>query len=92
MKVTLEPTAEIFEAPVNGVKVPMRVWVGQTEGGVAIGAYVLSIVPIDTGDHARMKAELPSFMRPSRDVFTIDTRSEAEKRAQHIHDTGQEPT
>ncbi len=72
MKITIEPTAEVFEAPINGVKVPVRVWSGRTESGLEIEAYVLSIVPKDELDHLRMKAELPEFMRPSREVFTID--------------------
>lgn len=92
MKITIEATAEIFEAPINGTKVPVRVWTGQTEGGIGIEAYVLSIVPKEPLDHARMASELPGCMRPSSQMFTIDTRSDTEKRAQHIHETGLEPT
>lgn len=90
--ITMEPTAEMFEAPINGVKVPVRIWAGVTSGGVKVEAYVLSITPNDDADAAKMKAELPGFMVPSRAVYSIDTRSVAEKRAQAIHETGWDPT
>jgi len=91
MKATIEPTPELYDAPINGVKVPVRIWKGTTTGGVPIEAYVLSITPDHEHDIAAFKAELPPFMQPSRETYTIDTRSEAERRAQHIHDTGGEP-
>lgn len=73
MKATIEPTPELYDAPINGVKVPVRIWKGTTEGGVAIEAYVLSITPDNDADAPRLKVELPAFVRPSRETFTIDT-------------------
>lgn len=83
MKATLEPTPELFQAPINGVRVPCRVWRGTTEGGVPIEAYVLSIVPdppipdlmAELSD--QLKAELPPFMVPSRQLLDIDLDDEA---------------
>lgn len=70
--VTVSPTRELYEAPINGQLVPCRVWKGFTAGGVAIEAYVISIVPLHEHDHERMKAELPDIMKPSREVYDID--------------------
>lgn len=91
MKIVLEPTPELYQAPVNGVHVPVRIWRGRTLGGTPIEAYVLSITPDNEADSERLQAELPPFMVHSRDLYDIDTRSEAERRAQHIHETGEEP-
>lgn len=71
MWVKLEPTPEIFEAVVNGATVPLRIWAGQTGGGVPIEAYILSITPNDPADSPTLKAELPLFMGPSRQAFAI---------------------
>lgn len=76
MKIVVAPTLEIWDAPINGVKVPVRIWVGYTEGGIAIEAYVLSITPDAVADSPRLNAEMPGFMRPSRETFVIDTGGE----------------
>jgi hypothetical protein len=91
MNIVIEPTPEMFEAHINGAVIPVRIWAGRTQGGIPIEAYVLSITPNDSDDVAGLRAELPSYMKPSRETFSIDTRSDAERRAQHIHDTGEEP-
>lgn len=72
MKATLEPTSELYEAPINGVRVPVRIWKGLTEGGVRIEAYVLSITPDNSEDSNRLRDELPDFMVPSRQMYNID--------------------
>lgn len=72
MKIMIEPSDEIYTANINGADVPTRVWRGITLGGVAITAYILSIVPNDAEhDLERFKAELPPFMKPSREVFDV---------------------
>ena len=76
MKIVAEPTPEIFEAPINGVKVPVRIWRGRTEKGVELEVLVLSIIPENDFDHARLKEELPPYMRPSRESFHIDLPAE----------------
>jgi hypothetical protein len=92
MQITIEPTEEKYLAPVNGVQVPTRIWLGVTEGGINIEAYVLSIVPLNEFDAADFKAECQAdeCLKPSRELYAIDTRSEQEKRAQSIHETGME--
>jgi hypothetical protein len=77
MKATLEPTPEMFDAPINGVGVPTRIWKGTTGGGVPIEAYVLSITPDNDLDRQRLQAELPAFMQHSRDAYTIATDGES---------------
>ena len=91
MKIVIEPTPELYQAPINGVHVPVRIWRGRTLSGTPIKACVLSIIPNDEGDADRLQAELPPFMVRSRDLYDINTRSEAERRAQHIHEAGEEP-
>jgi len=76
MKATIEPTPEMFDAPINGVAIPLRIWKGQTEAGIAIEAYVLSITPDNDLDRDLLRAELPEYMRPSRETFAIDTSGE----------------
>ena len=90
MKVVLEPTPELYQAPINGAHVPVRIWRGRTLSGTPIKACVLSIIANDEGDADRLQAELPLFMVRSRDLYDIDARSEAEHRAQHINQTGEE--
>lgn len=68
MKVIIEPTPELWPAPVNGVEVPCRIWKGCTDKGTKVELYVLSIVP---EEDVSLEEEVPEFMRPSREVFTI---------------------
>jgi len=71
MNITVEPTPEVFHAVINGVEIPLRIWKGKTDGGIAIEAYVLSITPNNSADHEALGEALP-FKRKSRDVFHID--------------------
>jgi hypothetical protein len=73
MKIEIEPTPELYEAPINDVLVPVRIWRGRTSGGVAIEAYILSVTPNDPADSDRLRSELPPFMGRSRDTYKIDT-------------------
>ena len=72
MKLTIEPTLEIYDAPINGVKVPVRIWQGVSEGGVAVEVYVLSVTPKRAEDLAALRREVPEFMRLSRETYRID--------------------
>jgi|GEM_PF-1749970 len=76
MNITLEPTPELYDAPINGVKVPVRIWVGYTSAGIPIEAYVLTITPDNKLDAERLAAEMPPFMVPSRHLFKVDLGSE----------------
>lgn len=73
MNITITPTPELYEAPINGVKVPVRIWSGVTSEGVRIEAYVLSITPSNASEHGQLQLSLPNFMRRSSDMFQIDT-------------------
>jgi hypothetical protein len=73
MEVKLRPTREMFNVPANGANVPTRIWMGETQAGVGIEAYILSIVPVRGEDVSRLQEELPGFMRPTREVMRIDT-------------------
>jgi len=72
MKIIIEATPEMFDAPINGQSIPMRVWKGKTEQGVEIEAYVLSIVTVDHNDHGKLLCEADDFMVPTRDQYEID--------------------
>lgn len=73
MNVTLSPTPELWNAPLNGTQVPVRVWHGHTQAGTPIEAFVVSITPRDPADHAALAQQVPPYMRPSREVYDIDT-------------------
>jgi hypothetical protein len=79
MKVTIEPTPELYQAPINGVKVPVRVWRGVDDRGNPMDVYVLSIVPDDGVDLEQFRAGLPDFMVPSRQLYEIDLSIDATK-------------
>jgi len=92
MTVTLEPTPEMWLAPINGTRVPLRVWRGTTSGGLAIEAHVLAITPAnkDASATEALRAELPPFMVRARDLYAIDLTSETEGALQ-INKPGLEP-
>ena len=71
MKITLEPTPEIYRGPINGVEVPMRIWKGFTEDGIPVEAYVLSITPDNKSDVTKFEDLLPPYMIRSRQAFKI---------------------
>jgi hypothetical protein len=71
MMITLEPTEEMYSAPIDGVEVKVRIWRGRSANGVAIEAYVLAITPVDPSDQALLQSQLPPFMRPARQVYQI---------------------
>jgi len=71
MRIEIEPTPELYDAPINGVTVPVRIWRGFTDNGAAIEAYVLSITPNSEEDQVKLKAGLPFFMAPSRNMYQI---------------------
>ncbi len=89
MKINIEPTPELYNAPINGVSVPVRIWRGFTDNGIAIEAYVLSITPDDEGEHEKLKAALPFFMVPSRTLYRIGDSDAA--RQQAMDDLAAEP-
>lgn len=78
MRIDIEPTPEMFDAPINGQVIPVRVWKGSTAQGVPIEAYVLSIVPdppipeMMAALSSRLAQEIPPFMKRSREVYQID--------------------
>lgn len=71
MKITITPTRELYDVPINGQAVPTRIWSGVTEGGVVVEAYVISIVPVQASDTERLRAELPDFMVRSRQMYRV---------------------
>ena len=69
MKIEIAPTSEMLNVKLNGVDVPARVWVGSTDKGTPVEAYVVSVVPL-CGES--IEDEVPDFMRPAREVFQIE--------------------
>ena len=71
MRIDIEPTPELYEAPINGAHVPVRIWKGFTDNGAAIEAYVLSITPNTSEDGAKLKSALPFFMVRSQQMYQV---------------------
>lgn len=67
------PTPEVWTAKINGAEIPLRIWRALSPGGIEVEMHVVSITPNNADDHAKLKAELPADMRPSREVFHIET-------------------
>jgi hypothetical protein len=42
MKITIEPTRELYNARINDATVPVRMWRGRTADGIEIEAYFSS--------------------------------------------------
>lgn len=91
MKINVEPTPEQYTPTINGQKIPTRVWKGVTDQGTEIEAYVLSIVPMHDGDAERMHAEMPPFMKRSRDTFHIEIQEQTDAWDKSMHETGGPP-
>lgn len=70
MKVTVEPTSTVVNITINGVEVPLRIYVGSTDSGTPVELFTFSIVPAAT--HAdRFASEIPPFMKRTREVAKI---------------------
>ncbi len=67
--ITIHPTEEMYEMPINGVKLPVRIWTGKTAGGIEIEAYVASITPNKDEEDKALQEELG--LRRSRHVYQI---------------------
>jgi len=70
MRVIVEPTEELANIKVNGALVPARVWKGQTESGIEIEMFVLSIIP-ETKKVDTFVDELPGYFKRTIDVADI---------------------
>lgn len=58
MRITIESTDAFAELDIDGTKVPGRVWVGETAGGVRVHAIVTAIGVLDGDDCAQFEREL----------------------------------
>ncbi len=68
--IMMEPTEEMYDAPINGQKIPVRIWIGKTDKGTEVEVLVLSIIP-EAEDLEQFKTELPDFMKLSRKTYAI---------------------
>lgn len=68
MKLIIEPTPGLHDIKFNDVTVPARLWVGVTDKGTPIEAYVICIVPPSDVD---AKDQIPDFMNPNRKLYKI---------------------
>ena len=71
LRIDIEPTPELYAAPINGVNVPVRIWRGFTNNGAKIEAYVLSITPDTDEDQDKLNQALPLFMVRSNRMYQI---------------------
>jgi hypothetical protein len=60
MKITIEPTREIYNAPINDTIVPVRMWRGRTEDGIEIEVYILAIAPAQDADVEQIRRQFPT--------------------------------
>jgi hypothetical protein len=60
MKITIEPTRELYNARINDATVPVRMWRGRTEDGIEIEAYLLAIAPAVDADAERLQQQYPT--------------------------------
>jgi len=58
MKITLESTPEVGRLEVDGCQVPARVWVGMTESGIPIVAFITRIGFPEGADATEFEREL----------------------------------
>jgi hypothetical protein len=60
MKITIEPTRELYNARINDTVVPVRMWRGQTNDGIEIEAYLLAIAPVSAANGERLRKKFPT--------------------------------
>jgi hypothetical protein len=66
MLITLEPTADIF---LTDEGIPVRAWVGQTDQGTEIIAYIAALCA--TGDQSQLAAELLAMPGPLITTYRV---------------------
>jgi hypothetical protein len=59
MKITIEPTRELYNARINDTVVPVRMWRGRTDDGIEIEAYLLAIAPVNAANGERLRTKFP---------------------------------
>ena len=60
MKITIEPTREVYNVRINDTTVPVRMWRGRTDDGIEIEAYLLAIAPASEGDLEALRKQFPT--------------------------------
>lgn len=58
MKITLESTSEVGKLEVDGVMVPARIWVGSTESGIPVVAFITRLGVPPGCDATELEREL----------------------------------
>ena len=80
MELTLRPTDEWYDAPVNGVMVRTRIWVGITNGGIPVETYILATIPRKAQDRDKFARQWAAAgLVKARDVNTINYQKEKTK-------------
>jgi hypothetical protein len=63
VKITLENTDEVGAIGVGGVQVPARIWIGTTESGIRVIAFITRIAALgDPTEFERELAEAPTLV------------------------------
>ncbi len=72
MLITMQPTEEMYDAPINGQDVPVRIWIGMTDKNTKVEVLVLSVIATGDNDaYEQFKTELPDYMVPNRRLYAI---------------------
>lgn len=76
MRITLDSTDETGTITVNDARVPARFWVGTTEQGNRVAAFITRIAPLDQG--AAIELELSLFDVTAQTTTVIEGPAEPE--------------
>lgn len=74
MKITIESTETIIQLEMPRGSVPARLWVGQTESGIAVQCLVTRIAALKTEDLKQFDSELAEKPAPTPDVVAFPLR------------------
>ena len=61
LAITILPTEHFFRTDEG---IPVRLWTGRTNGGLAVHAFVAAVTPAEPGDYADLERELAEIPGP----------------------------
>lgn len=72
MRIILDSTTELGTIEVQGVQVPARFWIGRTEGGEPIAAFITRLAPLSPSADSALARELQEA--PHEELLTVVDR------------------
>lgn len=74
MTVTLHSTEKVVTLLIDGVRVPARIWEGETASGIACHAYITRINVHQDLDASQFERELEEQRKPTAEIEAIPLR------------------